>query len=58
MRLAFQKYFKPNPDRAEELRKIEKGQEGWLKKVWPSLTVINAAFGGMYAASVPKVRSM
>jgi len=54
----FQEYFKPHPDRAQELRKIEKGAEGWLKRVWPSLTVIKATFGCIYAAPVPKVCSI
>jgi len=54
----FQGYFKPHPDRAQELRKIGKGAEGWLKRVWPSLTVIKATFGCIYAAPVPKVCSI
>jgi len=52
-----QGYFKPLPDRAQELRKIEKGAEGWLKRVWPSLTAIKTTFGCVYAAPVPKVCS-
>ncbi|KIM36507.1 hypothetical protein M413DRAFT_287801 [Hebeloma cylindrosporum] len=48
--------FNPNPDRAEELRKIQKGEEGWLKRVWPSLTLINSTFSGMFASPLPKLR--
>jgi hypothetical protein len=50
-----QKYIKVNPSRADELRAIEKGQEGWLKKVWPSLAIIRVTLSGPYAACLPKV---
>jgi len=50
-----QKYMKANPSRANELRALEKGQEGWLKKVWPSLTIITVTLSGPYAACLPQV---
>lgn len=50
-----QKYIKANPARANELRALEKGQEGWLKKVWPSLATITVTLSGPYAACLPQV---
>lgn len=48
--------IKPNPHRAAELRSIQKGTEGWLKRIWPSLKTIRAISSGSYAAFVPKIR--
>ena len=53
--ISSQKYMKANPARANELRALEKGQEGWLKKVWPSLAIVTAALSGPYAACLPQV---
>lgn len=50
-----QKYVKVNPSRANELRAIEKGQEGWLKKVWPSLAIITVTLSGPYSTCLPQV---
>jgi len=49
-------HIKPNPQRAAKLRAIEKGQEGWLKQIWPELQVLHASAGGVYALLVPRVR--
>ncbi|KIM36506.1 hypothetical protein M413DRAFT_78132 [Hebeloma cylindrosporum] len=55
-RTHIEEHFKPYPDRAQELRMIEKGGEGWLKKVWPCLRVVNATFSGTYAALFPTLQ--
>ena len=47
--------MKANPSRANELRAIEGGQEGWLKKVWPALSIFRVTLSGPYAACLPKV---
>ena len=47
--------MKANPSRANDLRTIEVGQEGWLKKVWPALSIFRVTLSGPYAACLPKV---
>ena len=47
--------MKPNPDRALELRMVDRSVPGWLKVVWPSLTVIVTAASGIYSTFTPKV---
>lgn len=49
--------MKPNPDRALELRMVDRSAPGWLKDVWPSLTVIVTAASGIYSTFTPKVLS-
>ncbi|KAF8959159.1 GH3 auxin-responsive promoter [Flammula alnicola] len=49
-----QAYVKPNSDRANQLREIEKGKEGWLKKVWPSLAIIRVTLSGSYSMPLSK----
>ncbi|KDR82100.1 hypothetical protein GALMADRAFT_221985 [Galerina marginata CBS 339.88] len=49
-------FVTPNPERAAELRKIEVGAEGWLKKIWPSLNVVTVILSGQYGRLLPKLR--
>jgi hypothetical protein len=48
---------KPNPDRALELRMVDRSVPGWLKDIWPLLTVIVTAASGIYSTFTPKVPS-
>ncbi|KAJ3406842.1 hypothetical protein HDU80_010239 [Chytriomyces hyalinus] len=48
--------WKANPERARELAKIDVGVEGWLKRVWPDLQVLEASCAGIFASAVPKIR--
>lgn len=47
---------KPNPDRALELRMVDRSVPGWLKDIWPLLTVIVTAASGIYSTFTPKIR--
>ncbi|KAG2120480.1 GH3 auxin-responsive promoter, partial [Suillus discolor] len=56
LRAPLEKLFKPNPDRAAELREIgPPGIQGWAIRVWPDLTRFIGITGGPAAASVPKI---
>lgn len=50
-----QAFLKPNPERADELRQITPGSEGFLKRVWPKLDMVTVALSGPYAMALPKV---
>lgn len=50
-----QAHLKPNHARAAELRLIKKGEQGWLKQVWPNLAIIRVALSGPYSMPLPKV---
>ncbi|KAG1878396.1 GH3 auxin-responsive promoter [Suillus tomentosus] len=55
LRAPLEKLFKPDPDRAAELREIgPPGIQGWAVRVWPDLTRFIGITGGPAAASVPK----
>ncbi|KAI6006117.1 GH3 auxin-responsive promoter-domain-containing protein [Pisolithus albus] len=53
-----QQFLQPNPDRAEELRKIGKAIEtqGWFKQIWPELHVILATASGPFSTVFPEIR--
>ncbi|KAI5997067.1 GH3 auxin-responsive promoter [Pisolithus albus] len=53
-----QRFLQPNPDRAEELRKIGKATEtpGWFRKIWPELRVILATASGPFSTVIPEIR--
>ncbi|KAG1795470.1 GH3 auxin-responsive promoter [Suillus plorans] len=56
LRAPLEKLFKPNSDRAAELREIgPPGIQGWAVRVWPDLTRFIGITGGPAAASVPKI---
>ncbi|KAJ3231691.1 hypothetical protein HDU81_003579 [Chytriomyces hyalinus] len=48
--------WKANPERARALEEIDVGAEGWLKRVWPDLQVLEASCAGIFASAVPKIR--
>ncbi|KAI5990909.1 GH3 auxin-responsive promoter [Pisolithus albus] len=53
-----QRFLQPNPDRAEELRKIGKAIEtqGWFKQIRPELRVILATASGPFSTVIPEIR--
>ncbi|KAI5998366.1 GH3 auxin-responsive promoter-domain-containing protein [Pisolithus orientalis] len=53
-----QRFLQPNPDRAEELRKIGKATDtpGWFRQIWPQLRAILANASGPFATVVPEIR--
>ncbi|KAF8873270.1 GH3 auxin-responsive promoter [Infundibulicybe gibba] len=59
LRPHIQVHLHPRPDRAEELRKIDSniGAVGWLKRIWPDLTLIAGNATGSFSAVLPRVRN-
>ncbi|KAI6003454.1 GH3 auxin-responsive promoter [Pisolithus orientalis] len=53
-----QRFLKPNPDRAGELREIGRatGAPGWFRQIWPELRAILATASGPFATVIPKIR--
>ncbi|KAI6141045.1 GH3 auxin-responsive promoter [Pisolithus tinctorius] len=53
-----QRFLRPNPDRAEELRRIGKATDtpGWFRRIWPQLRVILANASGPFATLIPEIR--
>ncbi|KAI6141108.1 GH3 auxin-responsive promoter [Pisolithus tinctorius] len=53
-----QRFLQPNPDRAEELRRIGKATDtpGWFKQIWPQLRAILANASGPFATVIPEIR--
>ncbi|KJA15636.1 hypothetical protein HYPSUDRAFT_148846 [Hypholoma sublateritium FD-334 SS-4] len=55
-RVHLQAHLQPNLARATELRSIKKGEQGWLKRVWPNLAMIRVTLSGPYSMPLPKLR--
>ncbi|KIO12049.1 hypothetical protein M404DRAFT_962542 [Pisolithus tinctorius Marx 270] len=53
-----QRFLKPNPDRAGELREIGRatGTPGWFRQIWPELRAILATASGPFATVIPEIR--
>lgn len=53
-----QRFLQPNPDRAEELRRIGKTTEtsGWFRQIWPELRAILATASGPFSTVIPEIR--
>ncbi|KAF8888339.1 GH3 auxin-responsive promoter [Infundibulicybe gibba] len=56
LRPHIQAHFQPHPDRAEELRKVGVNMRsaGWLKKIWPNLTLVAGNTTGSFSAVLPR----
>ncbi|KAI5985503.1 GH3 auxin-responsive promoter-domain-containing protein [Pisolithus albus] len=52
------RFLQSSPERAEELRRIEKstGTTGWFKRVWPQLRAILANASGPFSTVIPEIR--
>ncbi|KAF8892912.1 GH3 auxin-responsive promoter-domain-containing protein [Infundibulicybe gibba] len=59
LRPHIQAYLRPRPDRAEELRRIgvNMGAVGWLKQIWPNLTLVSGNATGGLSTVLPWVRN-
>ncbi|KIK22725.1 hypothetical protein PISMIDRAFT_679942 [Pisolithus microcarpus 441] len=53
-----QPHFPPRPERAAELRAVDKAadQPGWLVEIWPMLKTIFSIGSGVFSVAVPKLR--
>ncbi|KAI6033477.1 GH3 auxin-responsive promoter [Pisolithus microcarpus] len=53
-----QRYLQSSPERAEELRRIERSTDitGWFKRVWPQLRAILANASGPFSTVIPEIR--
>ncbi|KAF8888224.1 GH3 auxin-responsive promoter [Infundibulicybe gibba] len=58
LRPHIQTHLHPRPDRAEELRKIGANMHavGWLKQIWPNLTLVIGNATGPFSAVLPSVQ--
>ncbi|KAF8888218.1 GH3 auxin-responsive promoter [Infundibulicybe gibba] len=58
LRPHIQAHLRPRPGRAEELRRISVnvGAVGWLKQIWPNLTLVAGNTTGWFSATTPRVR--
>ncbi|TFK38883.1 GH3 auxin-responsive promoter [Crucibulum laeve] len=50
-----QPHFRKDTQRAQALRNILKGKQGWLREVWPSLSILKTVTSGGYSSSIPKL---
>ncbi|KAF8888220.1 GH3 auxin-responsive promoter [Infundibulicybe gibba] len=59
LRSHIQAHLRPRPDRAEELRKIgvNAGAIGWLKQMWPNLTLVAGNATGSFSTVLPRVQN-
>ncbi|KAF8888228.1 GH3 auxin-responsive promoter [Infundibulicybe gibba] len=59
LRPQIQAHLRPRPDRAEELRQIGMNMRavGWLKQIWPNLTLVVGNATGRFSAVLPQVRN-
>ncbi|KAF8870184.1 GH3 auxin-responsive promoter [Infundibulicybe gibba] len=58
LRPHIQAHFCPRPDRAEELQRLGVNMRavGWLKQIWPNLTLVTGNTTGSFSAVLPWVR--